>query len=76
MTPEELREIGERLYGPKWQVKMARALPVTPRTIRYWLDGKRTIRPIIAERIKSLTRQPGHVTPPASPRPGASGSRR
>jgi len=54
VTPTELRTHGERLYGPRWQTKLARALPVSPRTVRYWLAGKRAIRPVIAERIKSL----------------------
>lgn len=57
MTPEELREIGESIYGPRWQAKLARALPVSTRTIRYWLSGKREIRPVIAERIRSLTKE-------------------
>lgn len=54
MTPADLSSLGERLYGPRWQTKLARVLPVSTRTIRYWLSGKRKIRPIIAERIKSL----------------------
>ncbi len=54
MTPADLRKIGEALYGPCWQTKLARALPVTTRTIRYWLSGKRKIRPVVAERIRSL----------------------
>lgn len=54
MTPAELRSIGERLYGPRWQSPLARALPVSTRTIRYWLSGKRAIRPVIAARIRSL----------------------
>jgi hypothetical protein len=29
-------------------------LPVNPRTVRAWLSGKRKMRPVIAERIKSL----------------------
>jgi hypothetical protein len=62
MTPAELRSIGERLYGPRWQTKLARALPVSPRTIRYWLSGKRRIRPVIAERIRGLfSAQPGTI---------------
>jgi DNA-binding transcriptional regulator YiaG len=55
MTPAELRRIGEELYGPLWQTKLARALPVSPRTVRYWLSGKRRIRPVIAERIRGLS---------------------
>jgi hypothetical protein len=46
--------ISEQLYGPRWQLKLARALPVSTRTIRYWLAGKRAIRPVIAERIRGL----------------------
>lgn len=55
MTPAELRKIGEDLFGPRWQFELARALPVSTRAIRYWLSGDRRIRPVIAERIKSLT---------------------
>jgi hypothetical protein len=54
MTPTELREIGERLYGPRWQTKLERAWPVSTRTIRYWLSGKRWIRPVFAARIRAL----------------------
>ncbi len=54
MTPAELREIGESLYGKRWQTKLAKTLPVTPRSVRYWLSGKHQIKPVIAERIKSL----------------------
>ncbi len=54
MTPTELRRIGELLHGPHWQTKLARALPVSTRTIRYWLSGKRAIRPVIAERIRVM----------------------
>jgi hypothetical protein len=55
MTSGELRTIGERLYGPRWQTKLARALPVSTRTVRYWLSGERAIRPVIAERIRGLS---------------------
>jgi len=54
MTPEELREIGEGLYGKRWQTKLAKALPVSPRSVRYWLSGKHTIREVIARRIRGL----------------------
>jgi hypothetical protein len=57
MTPAELRTIGESLYGPRWQTKLARALPVNPRTVRRWLAGKTKIRQLVAERIKSLTQK-------------------
>jgi hypothetical protein len=54
MTPEELREIGEELFGTRWQTPLAQALPVSTRTVRYWLSGEREIREVIARRIKSL----------------------
>lgn len=56
MTPTELRSIGEKLYGPQWQTKLARAVPVSPRTVRRWLSRERNIHPAMAERIKSLKR--------------------
>jgi hypothetical protein len=37
------------------QVELARLLPLkSTRAIRYWLTGEREIRPVIAERIRSL----------------------
>ncbi|OWK41976.1 hypothetical protein FRUB_04054 [Fimbriiglobus ruber] len=33
---------------------MARVLPVSTRSIRHWLSEKRKMRPVIAERIRSL----------------------
>lgn len=54
MTPAELRTIGEKLYGKRWQTKLAKALPVSARSVRYWLSGKHQIRPVIAKRIRSL----------------------
>ncbi len=54
MTPEELRKIGERLYGPRGQSKLAGALSVSTRSVRYWLSGKRAIRPCMAKLIRSL----------------------
>ncbi|AMV24228.1 hypothetical protein VT84_07515 [Gemmata sp. SH-PL17] len=58
MTPAELRACGEHLYGTEWQTPLARALPVSTRTIRYWLSGERTIREVIARRIRSLGVEP------------------
>jgi DNA invertase Pin-like site-specific DNA recombinase len=49
MTPAELREIGERLYGRRWQTKLARRLKVDPRTVRRWLSGDRKISPLVAD---------------------------
>jgi hypothetical protein len=54
MTPAELREIGEKLFGSMWQTKLARAMPVNPRTVRRWLAGERKIHPAMAERVRLL----------------------
>jgi hypothetical protein len=54
VTPAELRQIGEQLYGPRWQTKLARVLPVNPRTVRRYLSGEVKIRPVVAERIRGL----------------------
>jgi hypothetical protein len=54
LTPAELRKIGERLYGVRWQTKLARALPLSTRTIRSWLTSKRKIRPLVVERIRAM----------------------
>jgi len=44
MKPEQLREIGEQLYGNwGWQTKMALALKVDGSTVRRWLSGKAAI---------------------------------
>ncbi|MCB1591536.1 MAG: hypothetical protein KDI90_03695 [Alphaproteobacteria bacterium] len=41
MTPDELREAGERLYGTwGWQTKLAHELQVDGSTVRRWLSGK------------------------------------
>ena len=58
MKSAELRLIGESLYGPRWQSKLARALPVNPRTVRRWLAGEVKIRPVVAARIRTLPTRP------------------
>jgi hypothetical protein len=54
MTPAELRRIGKKLYGRGWKSKLAAAVPVSDRMIRYWLTGEREIREVYARRIRSL----------------------
>ncbi|MDC5043718.1 helix-turn-helix domain-containing protein [Acinetobacter baumannii] len=43
MTPEELRQAGEILYGTQWQSDLARALDVDARRVRDWLQERRPI---------------------------------
>jgi len=54
MTPAELRSIGENLYGESWKHVLAEKMFVTPRCVRYWAAGERTIHPVFALRIRSL----------------------
>ncbi len=40
MTPDQLREAGEALYGRwGWQTRLARRLKVDGSTVRRWLSG-------------------------------------
>ncbi|WP_228129892.1 helix-turn-helix domain-containing protein, partial [Acinetobacter baumannii] len=41
MTPEELRQAGEILYGTHWQSELARAIDVDPRRVRQWITRER-----------------------------------
>jgi hypothetical protein len=39
MNRDELRKIGETLWGSRWQTPMAESLGKRPRTIRRWVSG-------------------------------------
>jgi hypothetical protein len=54
MTPAELREIGIRLYGERWQTALARELGVNPRTVRRWASGDSPIMKPMARAIRQL----------------------
>ncbi|PKF33540.1 transcriptional regulator [Acinetobacter proteolyticus] len=43
MTPEQLKQAGELLYGNQWQSDLARALEVDARRVRDWLQERRPI---------------------------------
>lgn len=43
MTPEQLRQAGEILYGTQWQSDLARALDVDARRVTDWLQERRPI---------------------------------
>lgn len=66
MTPDELSRIGEKLFGLRWQTKLAEVLPVSTRSISYWLSGEREMREVVARRIESLEAEFDRAT--ASPR--------
>lgn len=43
MTPEQLKNAGELLFGNQWQSDLARALEVDSRRVRDWLQQRRPI---------------------------------
>ncbi len=54
MTSEQLRRIGERLYGWGWLTRLAADLGVTDRTVRRWAAGDYEIPKIAALAIRAL----------------------
>lgn len=44
MTTEQLKTMGQLLYGDSWQSQLARELDVNPRRISQWLAGDRPLR--------------------------------
>lgn len=54
MRAEQLRAIGEAMYGPRWQSELARALGVTDRTIRRWAAGEWPVPSPVQAEIKTL----------------------
>lgn len=43
MTPSDLAQVGEALYGQRWQSELARELGVAVRTVQRWMDSTRAI---------------------------------
>lgn len=58
LSRSELRAIVKRHGGVE---AFAAMLPVDPRSVRYWLSGERQMRPVIAQRIRSLDCQSRNV---------------
>lgn len=57
-----LRQVGETLYGARWQAPLARDLGVTDRTVRNWAGGhgcpsdvRTRLLPILRRRGESVT---------------------
>jgi hypothetical protein len=55
-TPPPLAEIGEALYGDRWQRSMARALGVSERTVRYWAAGHHPVPISLSPQLVGLAR--------------------
>jgi hypothetical protein len=66
MSPDELRAMGERLWGRwGWQTRMAETLRVDGSTVRRWLSGASTI-PGPAEVALELLLQMAEMREPTS----------
>jgi DNA-binding transcriptional regulator YdaS (Cro superfamily) len=51
MTPDDLRNVAEAVFGPRWQRELGRAIGTNDRTVRYWVSGERQLPADLAERI-------------------------
>ena len=56
LTSNLLRDIGECLYGARWQCELSRDLAVNERTVRRWLDGSRSIPGDLPAKLRALVK--------------------
>lgn len=56
LISDQLRAVGQTLYGPAWQSPLAEALGVTDRTIRRWAKGEYEIPEGIAKELANVCR--------------------
>jgi hypothetical protein len=49
LSPQELVELGQALFGPQWQSQLARHLAISDRSMRYLFTGGRPVHVGIAE---------------------------
>lgn len=62
MTPDELIEAGEALYGKGWKSAVANLLGIDYRRIKHWLDQTRPIPAgVRVELISELRRRSKHA---------------
>ena len=54
MTPDEFRDAGEALFGPRWQSALARALGRQHSEVHRWLTGERAVPATVARLIRLL----------------------
>lgn len=54
MTPDLLREVGEALYGERWQSDLARDLNVADRTVRRWAAGDFDMPEALGKELRDL----------------------
>lgn len=59
MRATDLAELGEALFGPRWQSQLAREFGVTGRTVRRWLvagDVPSDSVPVVRDVLRLLVR--------------------
>lgn len=56
-TAPSLRQIGEALYGPRWQSDLARDLGVSDRTMRRWVADPGSMPPSVWAELANLCRE-------------------
>jgi|TARA_R110000824_G_scaffold82503_4_gene206821 hypothetical protein len=54
MTREQLKAVGEALYGPRWQSELSRDLTVAVRTVQRWDAGQRGIPASLGDDLREL----------------------
>jgi DNA-binding transcriptional regulator YiaG len=69
LSPEDLREIGEALYGPwGWQTRLAETLEVDGSTVRRWVSGAIAAPHPVKLALRLLLEANGlYRSPPAEP---------
>ena len=54
MPAELLRQIGEALYGERWQSALAADLRIADRTVRYWLAGRSPVPAAVTDELSRM----------------------
>ncbi len=54
MSNQLLRDVGEALYGARWQTELAHALIISPRTMRRWAAGQKVPQAIYLDLLSIL----------------------
>lgn len=52
-----LREVGEALYGPRWQADIARDIQVADRTVRRWAAGANKVPMSVLTELRAVCRE-------------------
>jgi hypothetical protein len=56
LTHELLAEVGQALYGPRWQTELARDLDIGDRTMRRWAAGTHPIPGRVAADLRDVAK--------------------